>query len=154
ASLLLRPEHGPQLPDGEPRSDATTLPQSTQSSRFMVTVLGGPPRPSKSTWVWGWSMAGHPSGELLRTLRRRHGLTQAELGRGFCTKAHISAIETGVRAPSGRVVRHLLERLPERRALAEALVASYPPRADWLQAGLALALWGEVAGARTILNAL
>ena len=99
-------------------------------------------------------MAGHPFGELLRTLRRRHGLTQAELGRGFCTKAHISAIETGVRAPSGHVVRHLLERLPERRALAEALVASYPPRADWLQAGLALALWGEVAGARTILNAL
>lgn len=100
------------------------------------------------------SMAGNPFGHLLRTLRVQERLSQAELGRGFCTRAHVSAIETGSRAPSGFVVRHFLERLPARRALAEALVASYPPRPDWIHAGIALALWGETDGARVIFAAL
>lgn len=99
-------------------------------------------------------MAGNPFGHLLRTLRFQNHLSQAELGRGVCTRAHVSAIEAGARAPSGFVVRHFLERLPARQALAEALVASYPPRPDWIHAGIALALWGERDAARIIFTAL
>ncbi|HEY8531060.1 MAG TPA: helix-turn-helix transcriptional regulator [Limnochorda sp.] len=99
-------------------------------------------------------MAGNPFGLLLRTLRTRHGLSQAQLGHGACTRAHVSAIEAGLRAPSGFVIRHFLARLPERRPLVEALVASYPPRPDWILPGIALALWGEKEAARMIFATL
>lgn len=99
-------------------------------------------------------MAGNPFAELLRELRRRHGLSQAELGGDACTRAHVSAIEKGHGTPSGFVVRRFFERLPERMLLAEAFTRSYPPRPDWIHAGIYLALQGEPEAARILFRSL
>lgn len=50
-------------------------------------------------------------GETIRRLRVEHGLTQSELAAGVCTKAAISAMETGKIAPSLAMMYALAERL-------------------------------------------
>ncbi|BAS28600.1 helix-turn-helix domain-containing protein [Limnochorda pilosa] len=99
-------------------------------------------------------MAGNPFADLLRDVRERHHLSQIELAAGRCTRAHVSAIEQGYGRPSGLLLRHFLERLPERRALAEAFCASFAPRPDWLHAGIYLAMKGEREGAYAVLQAM
>ena len=49
------------------------------------------------------------AGELVRTLRRRHGLTQAQLAiRAGTTQTAISRLESGTRSPTAETLRRLL----------------------------------------------
>jgi transcriptional regulator with XRE-family HTH domain len=61
---------------------------------------------------------GVTSGELLRDVRRRHGLTQAQLAaRARTSQAAISRIERGLVSPSVETLRTLLDLMGEELVL-------------------------------------
>ena len=59
----------------------------------------------------------------VRSFRLEFGLTQLELAEGYCSKAHISAIETGHARPSVATLVHIADRLG---VTLDALVAVEP----------------------------
>jgi uncharacterized protein len=71
-------------------------------------------------------------GELLRTVRRRRGLTQEELARRAGTSQPvISAYEHGRRDPTVGTLRRMIEAAGERlRVAASAPASDLPPPAD------------------------
>jgi transcriptional regulator with XRE-family HTH domain len=73
-------------------------------------------------------------GELLRSVRRRRGLTQADLARRAGTSQPVvSAYEHGRRDPSIGTLRRLVEAGGERLRIDAHLVAEGPPPAADLQ---------------------
>lgn len=69
-------------------------------------------------------------GELLRTLRRRHALTQADLARRAGTSQPvISAYEHGRRDPTFRTLERLVEATGERLRIGADVASGGPPPA-------------------------
>jgi uncharacterized protein len=71
--------------------------------------------------------------ELLKEVRRRHGLTQADLaGRAGTSQPVISAYESGLRDPSYGTLRRLVEAAGERLELNAVMATSDLPRPSGL----------------------
>src|SRR5215470_2823302 len=72
-------------------------------------------------------------GELLRGVRRRRGLTQADLARRAATSQPVvSAYEHGRRDPTVGTLRRLVEAAGERLQIGAEVVADGPPPANGL----------------------
>jgi transcriptional regulator with XRE-family HTH domain len=73
-------------------------------------------------------------GELLRSIRRRRGLTQADLAfRAATSQPVVSAYERGRRDPTFGTLRRLVEAAGERLQIGAEVVADGPPPADSLE---------------------
>lgn len=53
------------------------------------------------------------TGEIIKELRNRKGLTQRELSLGICSKQHIYKLEKNKRLPLAYIVKLLSEKLGE-----------------------------------------
>jgi transcriptional regulator with XRE-family HTH domain len=85
-------------------------------------------------------MAMQSPGQLLATVRRRHGLTQNQLAaRARTSQAAISRIERGVVSPSVSTLAELLDLLGERLQL-EAEPIDYGHDVELLRQNLALSV--------------
>jgi transcriptional regulator with XRE-family HTH domain len=85
-----------------PSPDITaTVPRSAQTKRLARTTRG---HHSPAAEV-------PPFGSHIRALRLGRGLSQAELGGPYFTRAHVSAIELGKILPSIRALAHFGTRL-------------------------------------------
>ncbi len=89
-------------------------------------------------------------GQRIRELRKRAGLTQAQLAAGRYTSAYISALENGLARPSLAAMQHLADRLGIR---VDELVREQDAQWDRLEADLQLAAgeWQEAVDRYTSL---
>jgi len=56
-------------------------------------------------------MGNNSLGEVIRSLRKKAGLSQEELSEGICSPVSLSRIENGIQKPSSYVLESLLNKL-------------------------------------------